>query len=53
VEFRENANNESLSGDLARHAGSSSRKLTNIRLMPLDEARALVRKVLFAWIDAR
>jgi hypothetical protein len=51
--FYDNAQHEALSGDRARHAGARSGKPKTSTIMPLKEARDLIRKVLSAWMDAK
>ncbi len=51
--FYENAHHKELSGDRARHAGLARRDPRTTIVMPLEEARKLVRRVVFAWMDAK
>jgi hypothetical protein len=51
--FYENAHHKELSGDRARHAGLARRDSRTTIVMPLEEARKLVRRVVFAWMDAK
>lgn len=54
LDFRENANDPGLSGDLARHAGKNKvRNPKTTRRMGRAEAADLVRRVVLAWIDAK
>jgi hypothetical protein len=52
--FDRNAHSPLLTGDLARHAETKRpRRHPGVRSMSLQEARSLVRTLLFSWIDAK
>ncbi len=55
-DFMDNVAHPSLSGNLSRHAGKNKArqpKRASTRRMEHAEATALVRRVVFAWIDAK
>jgi hypothetical protein len=55
LDFIDNANYPSLSGDLSRHAGENNERQPRRRTRSMDrtEAERLVRCVILAWIDAK